>query len=450
MAVGGSIPASPYIRTLATGLNGPDGVAVDGNGNVFVAIYGDGTVLELQAVNGSVPASPVIKTLASGFTGPANLSVDGAGNVFVSDTDDGKVVELLAVGGYATKITLGNTFTAPEATAVWQNGDVIVADAGTNAVTLLDYADAPALTFPTTNVGVTSSAQTVTVSNDGTASLTFPKPGSGANPSVPANFIWSGASTCLQTTPASSQAFTLAGGASCTMAFAFKPTSPVALSGNAVLTDTSLNLANTTQSIKLSGTGAAVPPALTSPSASPLSGATQFIWTPGAGSTGFWLKISIISAGSSDVYSSGQVATSVTSETVTIPSNGAKLFVRLYYMVNGLWKSVDYTFMEAGTPTPPSLTSPTVSPISGATQFKWNPGAGSTGFWLKISNVSAGGSDLYSSGQVANTVTSETVTIPSNGAKLYVRLYYMVNGTWNYVDYSFMDATVSLRRARPL
>jgi hypothetical protein len=54
-----------------------------------------------------------------------------------------------------------------------------------------------------------------------------------------------------------------------------------------------------------------VPPTLTNPSASPLSGATQFIWTPGAGSTAFWLKITIVSAAGSDVYSSGYLANTV-------------------------------------------------------------------------------------------------------------------------------------------
>jgi hypothetical protein len=442
MAVGGSIPASPYIRTLATGLNGPDGVAVDGNGNVFVAIYGDGTVLELQAVNGSVPASPVIKTIASGFTGPANLSVDGAGNVFVSDTDDGNVVELLAVGGYTTKITLGNTFTAPEATAVWQNGDVIVADAGTNAVTLLDYADAPALAFPVTKVGLTSTTQTVTVSNNGTASLVFPKPGAGTNPSVPTNFLWDASSTCLQTTPGSSQAFSLLGGKSCTMAFDFKPTVAGNLSGNSVLTDNNLNLPNTTQSINLSGTGATQAAMISPTPGTTLAGASvKFTWSSAAGSTSYALRLGT-TVGSNNIYGSGNIlATTVTAG--NIPTNGATIYARLYTMYGATQYYTDYTYTAStGVPTNPSavLISPAPnSVLAGASvKFTWSSVSGASGYALRL-GTSVGANNLYGSGIITGT-SSTAGNLPTNGETIYARLYTYHGSTSVYTDYVFTAA----------
>jgi sugar lactone lactonase YvrE len=356
MAVNGSIPASPSIRTLASGLNGPDGLAVDGNGNVFVAVYGDGTVQEIHAVNGTIPpvipgspvtpGSPVITTVASGFSGPSNVSVDGAGNVYVSDTDDGKVYELVAASAYTTRNVLGGTFSAPEATAVWQNGDVIVADAGTNAVTLSDYADPPALTFPATAVGLTSSAQTVAVSNGGNASLVFPLPGSGTNPSISANFAWDSSSTCLQTTPASSKAFSLAGGKSCTMAFAFKPATTGALSGNAVLTDNNLNLPNNMQSIKLSATGTPSA-ALTSPaSKAVLTGSkVTFTWSTATGATGYGFRLGT-SVGANNLFDIG--TTKNTSATVSnLPTNGQTIYARLYTMNGVSQVHTDYVFTAA-------------------------------------------------------------------------------------------------------
>jgi hypothetical protein len=46
--------------------------------------------------------------------------------------------------------------------------------------------------------------------------------------------------------------------------------------------------------------------------------------------------------GSDSIYYSG--VTTATSETVTVPTNGAKLYVRLYQMINGVWQSTDYTY----------------------------------------------------------------------------------------------------------
>ena len=136
------------------------------------------------------------------------------------------------------------------------------------------------------------------------------------------------------------------------MAIDFKPATTGSLTGNAVLTDNNLNLANSTQTIKLAGTGTPAPASITSPKASsPLSGVIPFVWNPGSGSIAFWLKISAVSPGGTDVYSSGQVAYNVTSATANIPAKGARLYVRLCYLVNGVWNYVDYTYTEASSGT---------------------------------------------------------------------------------------------------
>jgi hypothetical protein len=140
------------------------------------------------------------------------------------------------------------------------SGNVFVADTGNTAVKELNYATPPTLTFATTAVGSTStdSPQTVTVANSGNATLTFPLPITGYNPSVAANFGWDNASTCTQTSTSSSTAYTLTAGASCNAAIDFKPTTDGTITGSAVLTDTNLNASSpgyATQSIGLSGTG---------------------------------------------------------------------------------------------------------------------------------------------------------------------------------------------------
>ena len=138
MAVGGSIPASPTIRTLGSGFSFPGGVAVDGSGNVYVANTSNKTVKEIEAVGGVIPANPTIRTLGSGFSEPRSVVVDGSGNVFVTDTENDTVNEIEAVGGVIpaspTILTLGSGFNEPAGIAVDGSGNVYVADIDNNAV----------------------------------------------------------------------------------------------------------------------------------------------------------------------------------------------------------------------------------------------------------------------------------------------------------------------------
>ena len=138
LAVNGSIPASPTIRTLGSGfgsaIGGPYGLAVDASGNVFVDDRGFNpgfmAIKEMMAVNGSIPASPTINLLGGGFDQPQGVAVDGSDNVFVADTDDGLVWEILAAGGYTTEKPLGGNYWGPNSVAVDGNGNVFVADFG--------------------------------------------------------------------------------------------------------------------------------------------------------------------------------------------------------------------------------------------------------------------------------------------------------------------------------
>ena len=51
---------------------------------------------EIVAVNGSIPASPTIRTLGSGFYYPYGVAVDGSGNVFVGEQNLNVVKEIVA------------------------------------------------------------------------------------------------------------------------------------------------------------------------------------------------------------------------------------------------------------------------------------------------------------------------------------------------------------------
>src|SRR3954469_25212096 len=75
---------SGSLTSLGSGYLNPQGVAVDASGNVFVADSRHDAEKEVVAVSGRVPASPTIRTLASGISA-TGVAVDASGNVFVAD-----------------------------------------------------------------------------------------------------------------------------------------------------------------------------------------------------------------------------------------------------------------------------------------------------------------------------------------------------------------------------
>jgi len=268
LAVNGVIPASPTILTLggnSSGFASPTGIAIDLSGNIFVSDENNNAVYEMPAVNGVIPASPTIRTLGSSFSEPTNVALDIAGNLFVADYGNHAVKEILAVNGSIpatnpTILTLGSGFVMPQGLYVDGSGNVFVADSGHSQAIRLDYSSASTLNFATTTVGSTStdSPQTVTLTNDGNTSLTFSVPASGLNPSITAGFTLSSSSTCSQLSPASTIA-TLAADTSCSDVISFTPVAAGSDNGKLVLTDDNLNIPSSTQTILLNGNGLASP-----------------------------------------------------------------------------------------------------------------------------------------------------------------------------------------------
>jgi hypothetical protein len=97
--------------TLGTGFAYPEGVAVDGSGNVFVVDCCSKVVKEIVAAGGY----STIERLGSGFSDPEGVAVDGAGNIFVADSGNNSVKEIVAAGGYTTVNTLGSGCKYPPA-----------------------------------------------------------------------------------------------------------------------------------------------------------------------------------------------------------------------------------------------------------------------------------------------------------------------------------------------
>ncbi|HEV2278241.1 MAG TPA: hypothetical protein VGS02_08695, partial [Acidobacteriaceae bacterium] len=178
----------------------------------------------------------------------------------------------------------------------------------------------------------------------------------------------------------------------------------------------------------------AVPATMISPApGSTLTGSsTTFTWTAGSGASSYYLWIGI-TAGGNDLYQAG---ISTTSATVSLPTSGATVYVRLWSVINGGLQHNDYSYTEFN-PAPATMISPAPgSTLTGSsTTFTWTAGSGASSYYLWI-GTTAGGNDLYQAGLSG---TSTTVNLPTNGATVYVRLWSVINGALQYKDYTYTE-----------
>jgi large repetitive protein len=106
--------------TVIKGLDAPTGVAVDNDGDVFVSDTGKNKVLE-------VSASGTVTTVVSGLAAPAGLAVDPAGDLFIANTGADQIVELTTLGN---QTTVGTGFNQPFGVTLDAEGNVYVTDSG--------------------------------------------------------------------------------------------------------------------------------------------------------------------------------------------------------------------------------------------------------------------------------------------------------------------------------
>jgi trimeric autotransporter adhesin len=265
-------------------LGDPTHVVLDSVGNLIIADGGNNRVRKVTVATGIITTVAGNGTGAySGDGGPATsaalhnpeyLTFDSADNLYIGDYLNNRVRKVTVATGIITTVAGNGTgayagdggaatsaaLQYPSSIAFDNAGNLYVSDLGNSRIRKLDLSQS-VLTHPTaTKVGTsdaTDNPQTAILSNIGNASLTVPPPSAGSNPSVSLNFALDAATTCPQlSTSSSSQA--LAAGAQCTYAIDFAPTVAGAITGSAVVTDNSLNIAGSTQTIHLNATGVAV------------------------------------------------------------------------------------------------------------------------------------------------------------------------------------------------
>ena len=113
---GGGTQTSPTFSGPAADaeLNGPQGLAVDGSGHLFIADGYNAVVREVNLTAGTISTVAGTGTVGYGgdggpatdaeFNGPTGLAVDGSGDLFIADANNNRVREVFASTGMIATI----------------------------------------------------------------------------------------------------------------------------------------------------------------------------------------------------------------------------------------------------------------------------------------------------------------------------------------------------------
>jgi uncharacterized protein (TIGR03437 family) len=169
---------SPYFGgdgglATAAQLYSPSGIAVDSNGNWYIADTSNNRIR-------MVTPSGVISTFAGGagqLNAPSGIAIDASNNLYIADTGNNDVLEITPAG---TITTIASQLNNPVSVAVDMQESVYIADSGNNRIVRV-AADGTASTFAKIigplavavdtagNVYVADASQVWSVASDGTA-----------------------------------------------------------------------------------------------------------------------------------------------------------------------------------------------------------------------------------------------------------------------------------------
>lgn len=156
------------VTAIGSGLKNPQGIAVDGSNNVYVADAGNNTVTMYPA--GSSTGSAV----GSGLVSPTSVALDGAGNLYIGDSGNGRVVEVPNVGGTLTtsaqtvvKSGLGTSL----GIATDLNDNLYIADASKNQVLKIGTVGGVPAPDATSTIAISKSVAPSAVATDATGNL---------------------------------------------------------------------------------------------------------------------------------------------------------------------------------------------------------------------------------------------------------------------------------------
>jgi hypothetical protein len=185
--------------------------------------------------------------------------------------------------------------------------------------------------------------------------------------------------------------------------------------------------------------GGSAQAAITSPvPGSALSGSSvTFTWIAVSGAVSYWLDLRP-AQGQGFIFS--QNVALATSQTVNgLPADGSTVYVRLWTLAGGTWQSNSYTYKASGDAKAVITAPAPLSVLTGSSvTFTWSAANGESHCYLNV-GTSAGGFNLYN--QDEGVARSRTVTgLPTGGSTIYVRLWSVVSGIWQYNDYTYKAA----------
>ncbi|MBM3890328.1 MAG: DUF1566 domain-containing protein, partial [Verrucomicrobia bacterium] len=176
---------------------------------------------------------------------------------------------------------------------------------------------------------------------------------------------------------------------------------------------------------------------LSPPDGATLTGAsTTFIWDAGLGVSRVALWVGNAPQ-TWDIYAGLETGQS---RKLTLPADGRTLHVTLWSLINGSWQSNAYTYTAYAAPAPAKARM--LSPADGTTlsggsaTFIWDTGSGVTRYALWVGNT-ASSHDLYAGWEPGQ---SRALTLPTDGRRIHVTLWSLINGTWQSNAYSYLSA----------
>ena len=470
---GPAIAFGPGVQTTvpASGLSHPDGVAVDGAGDIFIADSGNNRVVEVPAGGGT---QTTVNTGSYTLNSPFGVAVDGAGDVFIADSGNNRVVEVPAGGGTQTTVNTGSyTLNSPFGVAVDGAGDVFVADSGNNRVVEVPAGGG---TQTTVNTGSYTLNSPFGVAVDGAGDVFVADSGNNQVVEVPAG---GGTQTTVNTG-----------------SYTLKSPFGVAVdgAGNVFIADTENNWvvevpagggAQTTvgsgmdvpEAVAVDGTGdifiadsgnnrvvevqRSEPPSLSfdsTPVGSTSSDSPQSVTIQNIGNQRLnAVTPGLVVAGPNFLHVAGSgTPADCTSSFALTPGATCNLSISFEPQSNGRLTSTA-TFTDNALNASPSasqsialqgtagagvLTTPTPSStLTGSSvTFGWTAGTGASAYWLVVGST-AGGTNYYSS--ELSGLTATVNGLPTNGSTLYVTLYSLISGAWVPNAYTYTAFTAA-------